>query len=92
MPLILKVPEGWDVDQLPPGILICGTVGIVAGLQTALAPYQAGLGAALGVTWSTGVSQLAYLTLPPQSFSALSGAAAASKDLPFVHQAPGAVL
>lgn len=32
------------------------------------------------------------LTLNPSPFSAPSGAAAASKDLPLVHQAPGAVL
>lgn len=77
------------MDQLPPRMLICGTV---AGLQTAPAPHQAGLEAALGVSWTTGVSRLAYLTPLPQSLSAPSGAAAASKDLPFVHQAPGAVL
>lgn len=40
----LKISEGWDVDQLLPRML----QGIVAVLQTAPAPHQAGPGAALG--------------------------------------------
>lgn len=82
---------GWDVDQF----LL--EYGAVIGLQWARASHQAGPELPWKVTWSTVVSRL-ELTLPDapspssSSFSAPSGAAAASKDLPFVHQTPGTVL
>lgn len=68
--------------------------GAVTGLQRAPASHQAGPELPWKVTWSTEVSHL-ELTLPDapsSSFSAPSGAAAASKDLPFIYQTPGTVL